>query len=114
MNNAVKILRSLNQVHSTRPRMFCMTMADSDKDALTLFIRNLPWTISKTELKLYFSQFGPISDAHVAFNDQTGLSMGYGFVKYTHIHSYVKALQEEHHMLEGHLLDIKQAKFNKK
>lgn len=81
-----------------------------DLNSLKLFVRNLPWTIGKTELTQHFTQYGPISKADVVFNMETGISRGYGFVSFQYSHSYVKALGTKYHMLEGHLLEIEPVK----
>lgn len=107
MNTTLKTLRRFNQI-----RMFSTT--EKDVNSLTLFVGNLPWTVSKRELQNYFTQFGPISSADVVFNEKTGLSRGYGYVSYSFTKSYVKALQVKNHILEGKLLEVDQAKFSKK
>ncbi|XP_055305905.1 heterogeneous nuclear ribonucleoprotein A/B-like [Sitodiplosis mosellana] len=109
MNAGFKMmLRRLNQI-----RMF-NTVTEKDGDSLTLFVANLPWTVSKRELQNYFTQFGPVSSADVVFNEKTGLSRGFGYVTYSFTKSYVKALQVKNHMLEGKLLEVDQAKYSKK
>lgn len=109
MNTAFKtMLRRLNHI-----RMFS-TVAEKDVDSMTLYVGNLPWTVSKRELQNYFSKFGPILSGDVVFNDKTGLSRGYGYISYIYVHSYVKALQTKNHMLEGKLLEVDQAKYKKK
>lgn len=106
MNSGLSMLRRISQI-----RLFS-TAADKDLSSLTLFVNNLPWTVSKVELQQYFTQFGPLTGADVAF-DQRGLSRGFGHVTFKFTHSYVKALQAENHMLEGKLLEVAQSKFSK-
>lgn len=90
------------------------TATHKDVNSLTLYVSNLPWTVSNRELQNYFSQFGPVSSASVIFDEQTGLSRGYGYVNFNYSKSYVKALQAEPHSLEGKRLDIGQAKHSNK
>lgn len=71
-----------------------------------LFVSNVPWTVSSKELTLYFSQFGPVDEATVVFNPDTGLSRGYAFVTFSHDNVYRKVSQTTHHMLEGNLLNV--------
>lgn len=71
-----------------------------------LFVGNLPWTIGNTELKKYFSQFGHVTDAAVAFDRYSGLSRGFGYVAFTFRHGYTEALDKKDHMLEGRLLSL--------
>lgn len=96
-------------------RMFSTAAtAEKDVNSLTLFVGNLPWTVSKRELQNYFAKFGPISSADVVFNEQTGLSKGHGYVTFSFPNSYVNALKTQNHMLEGKLLNIEPAKYNRK
>lgn len=90
------------------------TAAYKDVNSLTLYVNNLPWTVSNRELQNYFSQFGPVTRASVIFDEQTGLSRGYGYVHFTYSKSYVKALQTELHSLEGKRLEIGQTKHSNK
>lgn len=106
MNSSVKLLQRLLQVRAIATK----TVADGDLNALKLRVSNLPWTISKRELQKYFSQFGPVANAEVIFNKQTGISHGFGYVTFKMSKSYVKALKTERHVLEGKRLEINQAK----
>lgn len=72
----------------------------------TIFVGNLPWTISNTELLLYFSKFGQVADANVKFHPESGLSRSFGYVQFTHTSSYENALNAKVHLLEGRLLKI--------
>ncbi|XP_011700116.1 PREDICTED: SRA stem-loop-interacting RNA-binding protein, mitochondrial-like [Wasmannia auropunctata] len=47
-----------------------------------IYVANIPWTVSRHELSLYFSQFGAVQDAFVAFDNLTGLHQGYGHVRF--------------------------------
>lgn len=95
-------------------RMFCTNAKQPKYNTLTLFVTNLPWTVGKKELAQHFTKFGPLEHANVTFNKQTGFSQGYGFVTFSFSHSYVKAIQTEHHMIDGTLINVEQAKYDKK
>lgn len=71
-----------------------------------LFVANLPWTISNTELSLYFSKFGQVADANVKFDPESGLSRAFGYVEFTHTTSYENALNAKSHLIEGRMLKI--------
>lgn len=76
-----------------------------------LNLTNIPWTVSRHELALYFSQFGYVRDASIIFDKQTGFSQGYGsvtFLKKEHVNS---AINHEH-ILEGKTLSISMKKNN--
>lgn len=106
------MIQRLNQIRQIR--MFSTAAEKDISDSLTLYVSNLPWTISKRELQNYFTQFGPISSADVVFNNKTGLSRGYGYVSFQFTQSYVKAIQVKTHLLDGNSLEVSQAKFGKK
>lgn len=112
MNSRLKLLRQICQIRTVA--------TDNVREVpLRLFVSNLPWTISDTELKQYFAQFGPVSTAEVMFDEKTGISRGFGYVKFSLVKSFVKALQTQHHKLEGKSLTVEQAKpkektFNRK
>lgn len=69
-------------------------------------VSGLPWTIGCNELKSYFAQFGPITEAKVVFNEETGITRGFGFVSFQFGHSFGKAIETEQHMLEGRLVSV--------
>lgn len=56
--------------------------ATSGFRALRVFVGNLPWTISSTELRQFASSFGPVTYSQVIFDKKTGMSKGYGFVAF--------------------------------
>lgn len=82
-------------------------MASAAKNFHKLFVSNLPWTIGNTELKYYFSQFGPIAHARVIFNRETGLSKQYGFLEIIDKNTYESILNREQHKLDGKVINIK-------
>lgn len=74
-----------------------------------LRVTNIPWTISRHELALYFSRFGYVHDASVAFDRQSGLNQGYGHV------TFLKKAQADsvlgcEHFLEGKYLVVSSVK----
>lgn len=71
-----------------------------------LFVGNLPWTVGNKEFMLYFSQFGPIQQATVVFDRQTGFSKGYGFITYGTRDGYNSAANKQVHQLDGRVLTV--------
>lgn len=63
-------------------------------------IANIPWTVGRHELSLYFSQFGCVVDAFVVFDKQTGFHNGHGNVTFLK-KEQMKAALESKHSLEG-------------
>lgn len=110
MNCSIKMFRKLCQIRNVTT----FNPVEDGGKSLTLFVNNLPWTVSQRELKEYFSKFGPVAKADVIFDERTGLSRGFGYVSFSVSNSYVKALQTKYHLLEGKQLEISQAKNNKK
>lgn len=66
-----------------------------------LFVGNLPWTVSHSELRQYFSEFGHLVSARVVFNKDTGMSKGYGFVIFSTKGGYESVFNRTKHHLEG-------------
>lgn len=63
-------------------------------------ITNIPWTVGRHELWLYFSQFGCVRNTFVAFDKLTGLHQGYGDVTFLK-KKCMNAALECKHSLEG-------------
>lgn len=77
-----------------------------------LFVGNIPWTISRKELREYFSQFGHVSSSLVVFDKNTGLNKGYGFIQFSTNEGYTKATSTQNHYLEGNQLHVNPAAGN--
>ncbi|KAK7104203.1 SRA stem-loop-interacting RNA-binding protein, mitochondrial-like [Littorina saxatilis] len=71
-----------------------------------LFVGNLPWTVARREVSEYFSKFGTLRSASVVFNQETGMSKGYGFVEFAQKDGYSSAVAQDHHVLEGSKLTL--------
>ncbi|KAG4069650.1 hypothetical protein HA402_014673 [Bradysia odoriphaga] len=76
------------------------------KIAQKLFVRNLPWTVSSVQLKEYFSGFGHVSSASVAWDKQTGMNRGYGFVSFSLNEVRDTVLQQKVHTLHGRAITL--------
>jgi RNA recognition motif-containing protein len=73
-----------------------------------LFIRNLPWTVSSHELRTYFSQFGYVTRATVLYNNDTGLSRGFGYVDFNKREAFEAVMSQPQHVLEGQRLRVEE------
>ena len=73
-----------------------------------VFIRNLPWTVSSHELRTYFSQFGYVTRATVLYNNDTGLSRGFGYVDFNKREAFEAAMSQPQHILEGQRLRVEE------
>ncbi len=49
--------------------------------AVTLYVGNLPWTVTEDELAEAFSNAGQVGDVRIIADHATGRSRGYGFVE---------------------------------
>nr|ABR23440.1 RNA binding protein [Ornithodoros parkeri] len=76
------------------------------RQGLRVFVGNLSWTVGKKELRDYFSQFGYVSSAMVIFDKDTGMSKGYGFVRFGNKDGYINATRQQQHDLEGNTLSV--------
>lgn len=75
---------------------------------MKLFVGNMPWTVANQDLRLYFSKFGPVVQSAVVFDQQIGMSKGYGFVIYGNKEGYNAALKGTHR-LDGRTLNVEPA-----
>ncbi|XP_043247321.1 31 kDa ribonucleoprotein, chloroplastic-like isoform X2 [Amphibalanus amphitrite] len=82
----------------------------ASRQGLSLFVGNLPWTVSTRELRSYVSQFGPVAWARVVFDPKTGLSKGYGFVTMKTRESFNAFINKPGHVLEGSHLSVSERK----
>jgi len=79
------------------------------RQALKLYVGNLPWTIGHTELRQYFSKFGHVTNASVVFDKSTGFSKNYGFVLFSNKEAFDTAINTQNHNLEGNSLNVQSA-----
>lgn len=48
---------------------------------MNIYVGNLSWSTSDSDLSALFSQYGQVSSAHVIEDRETGRSRGFGFVE---------------------------------
>lgn len=87
-------------------------MASGIRQALKLYVGNIPWTVGHFELKQYFSKFGHVQSAAVVFDKNTGLSKNYGFITYSNKEGFETATNTPNHTLEGNALRVQVANTN--
>jgi len=80
-------------------------------DSGKLFVGGLPPSCTQEDMHRYFTEFGIVIDANVKMNPKTGLSRGFGFVKFKSEQA-VKAVLEfpAPHIIHGKIIDPKQAR----
>jgi RNA recognition motif-containing protein len=79
-----------------------------------LFVGGLPQGVTAAELRTYFSNFGPVSDAVVMMDSATGRSRGFGFVCFAPGPEGATAINGalsnyEQHQLRGKWIEVKSA-----
>lgn len=63
---------------------------------MKLFVNNLAWKTTDDELRNHFAQVGPVVEAKVIMDRQTGKARGFGFVTMAdqHAETAIKTLNE--------------------
>lgn len=86
-------------------------MAGNGLVRYTIHVANVPWTIGRHELALYFSQFGYVHDTFVAFDKQTGIHQNHGNVTFLKKKDMYTAYDRKH-FLEGKDLILSVKKYS--
>ncbi|KAH7660562.1 RNA-binding protein musashi/mRNA cleavage and polyadenylation factor I complex subunit HRP1 protein [Dioscorea alata] len=74
-----------------------------------IFVGGLPSSITGDDFKMYFLQFGPISDVVVMYDHSTQRPRGFGFITFESEDSVDKALFNTFHELNGKMVEVKRA-----
>ncbi|MCO5606128.1 hypothetical protein L7F22_060315 [Adiantum nelumboides] len=77
--------------------------SDEDPAFRKLFVRGLSWTSSSDVLKSAFEKYGPVEEAVVINDKNTGKSKGFGFVTFKHRDACIRALKEPSKKIEGRM-----------
>jgi cold-inducible RNA-binding protein len=76
-----------------------------------LFVGSLSWDTDDHGLRAAFEQFGPVEDAKVINDRDTGRSRGFGFVTFSDAADADKAMEEMNGaVLDGRTLNVNEAK----
>jgi cold-inducible RNA-binding protein len=76
-----------------------------------LFVGSLSWDTDDQGLRAAFEAFGPVEDAKVINDRDTGRSRGFGFVTFTSDADADKAIEEMNGaVLDGRTLNVNEAK----
>ncbi len=62
--------------------------------AKNIYVGNLSYSTSESEIEKLFSQYGPIDSVKIITDRQTGRSKGFGFVEMTNAEDADKAIAE--------------------
>lgn len=75
---------------------------------VNLFIANLDWEITSEDLQSTFSAFGPVTYAHVVFDNSTKKSKGFGYIEMEETDHAINAINALNGMdINGRKLDVK-------
>ncbi|XP_063958787.1 SRA stem-loop-interacting RNA-binding protein, mitochondrial-like [Lytechinus pictus] len=78
----------------------------ASRKGFEVFVSKLPWTVGVQEMRTYFSQFGPVRNCRIAFDDSTGFSKGFGFVSFSNTSGIQSALNKDQHILDGQKVNV--------
>lgn len=67
----------------------------AEKKNKTIYISNLPRKTTNEEITYLFQRFGEVETGYTLRNEETGISKGFGFVKFIAVGSVEKALEAE-------------------
>ena len=75
---------------------------------VNLFIANLDWEITSEDLHATFSAFGPVTYAHVVYDNATKRSKGFGYIEMEETDHGINAINALNGMdINGRKLDVK-------
>ena len=75
---------------------------------MKIYVGNLPWSTTDSDLEALFAGIGPVDSASVVMDRDTGRSRGFGFVEMSSADGQ-KAIAE----LNGHSLESRALRVNK-
>jgi RNA recognition motif-containing protein len=71
-----------------------------------LIVLGLPWKTTESELREYFEQFGEVLMAQVKKDTKTGLSKGFGFIRFGEYETQMKVISKRH-CIDGRWCDVR-------
>lgn len=75
---------------------------------VNLFIANLDWDITSEDLQSTFSAFGPVTYAHVVYDNSSKKSKGFGYIEMEETDHAINAINALNGMdINGRKLDVK-------
>ncbi|KAI3789430.1 hypothetical protein L2E82_02225 [Cichorium intybus] len=74
-----------------------------------IFVGGLASTVTENDFKIYFEQFGTITDAVVMYDHNTKRPRGFGFITFDTQDSVNNVLLKPFHQLNGKMVEVKRA-----
>jgi len=81
---------------------------DMEKSGKKLFVGGIPISLTATDFKKFFEQFGAVTDAQVMAERESGRSRGFGFVTFQDDETMEKVLVTQH-SIQGKPVEVKRA-----
>lgn len=77
------------------------------RNSARLFIRNLPYDTTETDLEPTFAPFGKVEEIHVAYDTRHSTSKGFAYVQYVDPNAAVEAYRSlDGKIFQGRLLHV--------
>ena len=78
---------------------------------MTIFVGNIPWSITEDELHQLFERYGSVASVRLAIDRETGRARGFGFVEMPDADEAQAAIMGLHGpAVEGRLLTVNEAR----
>lgn len=74
-----------------------------------IFVGGLASTVTESDFKLYFDQFGTVTDVVVMYDHNTQRPRGFGFITYDSEEAVDRVLHKTFHELNGKMVEVKRA-----
>ncbi|GAV86848.1 RRM_1 domain-containing protein [Cephalotus follicularis] len=74
-----------------------------------IFVGGLASTVTESDFKMYFDQFGTITDVVVMYDHNTQRPRGFGFITYDSEDAVDRVLYKTFHELNGKMVEVKRA-----
>ncbi|XP_059662419.1 heterogeneous nuclear ribonucleoprotein 1-like [Cornus florida] len=74
-----------------------------------IFVGGLASTVKESDFKIYFDQFGTITDVVVMYDHNTQRPRGFGFITYDSEEAVDRVLYKTFHELNGKMVEVKRA-----
>ncbi|XP_040988043.1 heterogeneous nuclear ribonucleoprotein 1 [Juglans microcarpa x Juglans regia] len=74
-----------------------------------IFVGGLASTVTESDFKRYFDQFGTITDVVVMYDHNTQRPRGFGFITYDSEDAVDRVLHKQFHELNGKMVEVKRA-----
>jgi RNA recognition motif-containing protein len=77
---------------------------------MKLFVAGLPYAVTESQLFDLFSEYGPVSECHLATDRETRQSRGFAFVTLVHARDAMNAIQNlDECPWEGRRISVREA-----